>query len=166
MGWKGKTNRSSRSRKHKTNANVNDETNIWMQWTERERTRATLHIARRFRKPVYESILLISIQFSPIAWKIRFFFSSTSFIILNGFLFYILFSFQFLSSISVLTFQFGWKKSGGTKVEQLWWQKYKKKINFLLPKYFPETAETASVRNLSWVWNRHVAGLLIVVKRR
>lgn len=40
--------------------------NEWMQWTERERTRTTLHTYRWLRKPVYESILLISIQFSTI----------------------------------------------------------------------------------------------------
>lgn len=73
-----------------------------------------------------------------------------------------LFSFQFLSPVFNLSF--GWaEKSGGTKVEQ---HRQKASVDNLLPKYFPETAETASVRNLARVWNRHVAGLLMIGKRR
>lgn len=41
--------------------------NEWMQWTGAHA--ATLHTYRWLRKPVYESILLISIQFSTIIWK-------------------------------------------------------------------------------------------------
>lgn len=112
-----------------------------MQWTERERA----HAARddgQFRKPVYDSILLISIQFSAIIWKL-----------FKWFCFCVSFYFKFLrhaDRLTCSTFLLApTEKSGGTKSGM------RLELN-LLPQNLPETTEVTAVWNFWRIRDRHV----------
>lgn len=121
-----------------------------MQWTERERTRATLHTAASvdLENQSMNPLRLISIQFSAIfeifpfrilKWIFCCFVSNFSRIGARG-------DIKVFSDFSFFLHQVE------QKVEH-------SKMSNLLPQDFPEAAEAASIRNFSRVGDRHDGGL-------